>query len=1610
MKRFQRMTAVFLSLVILLGTVPAGVFATEGDPIESPPIPFTQPEILTVGVKKTLSLTQGETKEVTFTPEESGTYFFTSESEEDTYATLFEGDEELTSSDDNGIDYNFGIQQSLEAGKTYTLHVSFLSDEIADDMVIFVEKRNAPTEIEFHHDALKKVAEGITDYELSVRFLGENPWNEPLLTETGNSEILRYSYCDEEYAEQRTTLYFDALAAGTTTVTATSPLDGSLTASTSVTVVPAVPVTPDLTARHTASCDTFGYSMVFTLAEKTTVRPVLSTDGANSFSYNCEIANAESGESYGYGQDGQYVLEAGTYFCTLDFNDPLTQNVSFDFVLLTLVPATSISITSGNFSGMVGSDYWLEYQFLPENAVTEKVTVTSDNPQVAAVDEESSRIRLLAAGTANITVTSESGLSNTVTMTVTEAPEAEALYFDYDTINGYVGIPMDLYVNLFPDGALREGLSWSVSDPAVAVIRESNHYTARIDFSATGTVTVTATMAGGLSASCTVTVKNAPQLTVSTPAEVTIANDQRELVLFTAEQSGWYRISTTDAAAEDLSLEVYDEALDYLAWSGDTPSVDCYFEAGETYFVYLDLDTFSTTFTLRADALVPMTSFSLSPDPLTGAVRADAVLKAIFSPEGAARESVSYQSSDPEIASVESMGSCDARVYFHKTGTVTVTATAQSGKTATATVTVTEPKSLALNEKETLEISDENSSSIKFVPETDGYYCFSFSNDSNFCHHLYDDAGELLFFTWGEGFETQQKLYAGKSYYLVLQSDGESGESNVTVTKLAAPTSLTFSLGDSYTNFVGTSQYLNLSFRPKGCYEEEITLVSDNPEIVQINEGSQQISLLAPGTATVTASSESGLSDTLTVTVLDIHELTFNEESEMELISANGEYVTKAVFVPEETGNYSLLFKNAKYVNYVLENSDIYGYITASEEAVNFEMEKDEEYVFTFSYDPNGNPPEFSLKMREAAAMESIELLSPPEQTEYVENFEYFDYSGLKLKGTLAGGESEIWTYSGSNDRLCGYRISIQDVWEDAYEKTVVTCGGKTVEFTFSIVQNPVERLELVRGTEVTYLENCNGYKQGNWFYYHTQPPADAMVKVIYKNGTEKTVGFGELVDMNYCLEWDSYQYETHWKVGVNDSKIHYLGQEVTLPITVLPASVDRIEPIGNAVEIYEHSNGYEREGGSFFYYYSFLERVQIRIHKKDGSFEDVPFYAGNGDSIFEYHSDQSENPWVLGSNNYVEVSYQGVTCRIPVAIVENPVESIEILSAPTADYYYGDLNYGWMDGGSYVFDTPDQLDGLSLRIRYKSGSYEDITAADLDPYNAYRGESIEIHPVDDGPHGVGTIPVKLFYMGKSATYNVELKASPVTSLEVAELPASARETNLLYPDLRGTKIRIHDASGSRTVTFSKEDTEIEYYGGTPVFCLDVDGFRMSIGYDYELEAWAANYLGASVTLDVPYDETPTIQKTELIHFEPDIAGTKLRITFKGGSTEEITLGEIYGGDSGADYLYGLAEGEKGLYWFDWYEYADERGYGVFYFATGEFIIPLDGNDPLPGDVDGNGEVDLDDAIYLLYHVNFKDTYPVNQPVDFNGDSKEDLDDAIYLLYHVNFKDTYPLH
>jgi len=63
-----------------------------------------------------------------------------------------------------------------------------------------------------------------------------------------------------------------------------------------------------------------------------------------------------------------------------------------------------------------------------------------------------------------------------------------------------------------------------------------------------------------------------------------------------------------------------------------------------------------------------------------------------------------------------------------------------------------------------------------------------------------------------------------------------------------------------------------------------------------------------------------------------------------------------------------------------------------------------------------------------------------------------------------------------------------------------------------------------------------------------------------------------------------------------------------------------------------------------------------------------------------------------------------------------------------------------------------------------------------------------------------------------------------------------------------------------------------------------------------------------------------------------------------------------------------------------------------------------------PGDLDGVVGVTSDDAIYLLFAINFPDSYPTTQPCDFDGSGEVTTDDAIHLLFHINFSDSYPLH
>ena len=77
-------------------------------------------------------------------------------------------------------------------------------------------------------------------------------------------------------------------------------------------------------------------------------------------------------------------------------------------------------------------------------------------------------------------------------------------------------------------------------------------------------------------------------------------------------------------------------------------------------------------------------------------------------------------------------------------------------------------------------------------------------------------------------------------------------------------------------------------------------------------------------------------------------------------------------------------------------------------------------------------------------------------------------------------------------------------------------------------------------------------------------------------------------------------------------------------------------------------------------------------------------------------------------------------------------------------------------------------------------------------------------------------------------------------------------------------------------------------------------------------------------------------------------------------------------------------------------------------FVAAICVFGADGT-VIRGDMNENGKVDSDDAVYLLRHTFLPNRYPVTQSADVNGDGKVNSDDAVYLLRHTFLPGRYPL-
>lgn len=1450
------------------------------------------------------TISQGQSKKVTinesggtvalkFTPTQSGKYIFYSVSTEDPMVCLYDSNLNFLGEDDDGrgVERDFKIEYNMTAGVTYVYEMSFW-DDTTGSFDVFLEKASPAESISISQgDSIKGY---INDtIQLTVDFAPDGCAEEAVNWTTSNPSVATVD-----------SGFVSFLKVGTAIITATSATGLKDTCTLTVLNYSTITVNTEKTVEITTDRD---YDSLYFTPSSSGMYAFYSNSTGDTYGAILSTDYTELASDDDSGIDKNFRVEcnltAGTKYILKSKYAGISTG-SFNVKIEKIVNATSISIAQGSsIDGAVGYSDKLTVNFAPSNYITEEITWKSSDSTKVSVEADGT-IKFLSEGSATITATSKNGLTATckvnVTgyLSITEGVEkvvsnsinnGKVMYkfvpiytgtyvfysydSDFDTYGGIYNSSMNelafnddasedvldfyvvyrmtagqtyyleaspyyaenvgsytvqikclgsatsmtieqgsaltgytddcyyLTVKFYPENAAPEEVTWKSNKESVVEVSSDG----RVDFRAEGTAVITATSQSGLTATCTVTVKKR-----SAATSIVIGNGTAIKGVVGGSDSLWYEFLPADSESESVTWSSSDNNVATIDANGTVS----FLKEGTATITATSENGLTATCTITVESLPKATAITITYEgSLTGYVGESVSLKVEYIPENCIQESITWSSANKAVATVDSNG----KVTFVGKGTTSITATSANGLTATVNVTVKEVVTISLNTAKTLNTDNDNGTGLfLFTPDSDGTYAF-YSYNSNFdvSGYIYDSNMTLLKYDddsgEGDNFRVQYTLTAGTKYYLKSEvySVSATGTYSIKVIKLVDATSISFAVGSNFTSYVGATKRFEITYTPFESIEaDSITWTSSNTSVVTI-DGNGLATFKAVGNATLTAELPSGLKATLAVVVENYPVLSKDQPFTVDVEeNTDGAYF---YFTPSVTGKYafssSSIYDTQGYImdsnkNILAENDDGAG-------GYNFkvvcDLTKGVKYIMHAKFLDASDAGSITVCVTEVLSISKIEVVTKPTKIAYIKGFvyDYLDYSGLTIKATWSNGSVTNWIYDADNMFIGDESVQINASNVETDKKVNISCGGVSTSFTVTVNDNPVSRIELVTGTKQTYIEACDGAMSEyyvpstdsyvEYFKYSGFKHDDAVIKIVYTNGTTKTVNVGSIVD-GYEVEWSCDQETTQWKVATNNkSTVSYLGHTVTLPITV----------------------------------------------------------------------------------------------------VANPVESIELVTAPNKKYVLGDLKYGIYDPSVGYLLMPHDLTGLEIVIRYSDGTSKTVTDSDFDKNNYYNGYKYSLEYSDEAAT-VGAFPVTFKYLGRTVSYTVDVVNSTVSSISVTKKPTITTYEDSYKPLMYGLELAlIYTDSTSKTVVLTEDNVKYVYPYGPDYLCYEVliDGYRACIipNKHYQ-EAFDVYYLGRTCNFDLTYNEAKEISSITLDNVTQNADGMIVNIKYSNNTTESLKL------------------------------------------------------------------------------------------------------------------------
>ncbi|WP_407382773.1 Ig domain-containing protein [Ruminococcus sp.] len=657
-----------------------------------------------------------------------------------------------------------------------------------------------------------------------------------------------------------------------------------------------------------------------------------------------------------------------------------------------------------------------------------------------------------------------------------------------------------------------------------------------------------------------------------------------------------------------------------------------------------------------------------------------------------------------------------------------------------------------------------------FIPEETGWLRFHTTgakNQVSVTVLLYDSDIKVLTGATSSinGSEINEKyLFEARNtyYFQVLTNDPFSTDCAFAIKDDLVPaTGVSIMQGYSGSAYEKTHFDLYAELEPENCIPEELTWTSSNENVATI-DANGRVTCVAPGETTITVTTESGFTAKYDLTVKKMETLTADVAKSIEVTDGSGENYSS--FTPTASGNYSINIRtNSSTAHADLYNSDMNrkeSVLNSANGTKTVSLKAGKTYYLHTqdSVDNKGVVDDFKIDIvvNRVVKAKSVSITQGKYYTTYEKTSTQFKCSYEPLNAVPEGC---TWISSDEGVATVSQAGNVSFNAPGKANITVKTESGLSATCQVKVLAIP----ELfLHEAQIDTIEE--GFPS---LYYAFTPEESGPYRFNVSSSDAQT--YGILYDSDMDVIDDSqhgYKYGIRCRLEAGETYYVRTHQAVDGEVGAIAVSVEALKSavsldILSAPERTEYIKELLEEEID-------LTGLSVQIKWNDGT-KTVWHYDSDPHFIEDDYIDLELDK----DTGKITVRYAGLTAGCQLTLTDNPVDHIEIDTAPSAEYEYGESNYVTRfekdnaDGSPiYLWINADQdqkyhylnPEDLVFTVYYTDETSEQFSWEDIED-EKIKGHRITFE-AEDPVVKKGENRFTLHYMKHSADFVVKVKGA----------------------------------------------------------------------------------------------------------------------------------------------------------------------------------------------------------------------------------------------------------